>query len=397
MNNILHILINDESVGYNPADPSVYSFFADLKRPFIQIKNATQFAYLLSALPESTEIAIWVHPNASLKKSTNTDTPGEASMSSLALDNVDFNIISRYPDDVSKDLLTDLKKSAIKLGSLYKEIKDVKTVTVSSLRKKSKIGTISYSGINEQIDYAIIAALYDDEFSSLKEFLEDEKPILGFDTMKTYKLKNSDKRVLVDFQTRMGMVEATYLSTQIMSRFSPKYLIMVGVCGGRATKDVKLLDLIIPNKVFDYQSGKYDNGVFKPYLRVCNINNKKTISVSEQVLKSMEAYVNTPLKKKCKNITVHSKTLACGNIVVKTNGYLEDVISAFDEETQAVEMESFGVVRSTELIEDKRVIPIIIKSVMDYTEKDKNDSDKQNAAYLSACFAYFLIKDFLEV
>lgn len=109
----------------------------------------------------------------------------------------------------------------------------------------------------------------------------------------------------------------------------------------------------------------------------------------------MEDYVATPLKSKCKGIIVHNKTMACGNVVVKTDGYLEKTISAYDEETVAVEMESFGVVRTTELLEDKKVTPIIIKSVMDYTEKGKNDHDKANAAYFSACFTYFLVKDHL--
>jgi hypothetical protein len=65
----------------------------------------------------------------------------------------------------------------------------------------------------------------------------------------------------------------------------------------------------------------------------------------------MEEYVNAPLKSKCKKINIRSRTLACGNVVVKTDGYLEDVISNLDEETEGVEMESFGVVRTTELLE----------------------------------------------
>ncbi|MGZ4089230.1 MAG: 5'-methylthioadenosine/S-adenosylhomocysteine nucleosidase family protein [Bacteroidia bacterium] len=247
----------------------------------------------------------------------------------------------------------------------------------------------------EHCDYAIIAALYDDEYTSFKDFLEDEKIVDGFETMVIAKLKGSDKKVVIDFQTRMGMVEATYLSTQILARFSPKYLVMVGVCGGRASKGVKLLDIIIPNKVFDYQSGKYDKGEFKPYLRVCNINNKKAIASQKSILRAMEDHVATPLKAKCKTLVVHGKTMACGNVVVKTDGYLDKTISAFDEETVGVEMESFGVVRTTELVEDKKVTPIIIKSVMDYTEKGKNDQDKATAAYFSACFTYFLIRDHL--
>jgi len=395
MENTLHILINDESVGNNTTDPSVFSYFNVLQKPFIQVKDANQFDYLISSLPESTEVAIWIHPNASLKKLENVDTPGEASMTALALKEIEFTVISRYPDDVSKELLADINKTPIKLGSIYKEIKNAKTMTVGDIRSKGKISSTAVIPSYEHIDVAIIAALYEDEFKSLKEFVEEEKPVEGFETMKIVKFKDCDKKVLIDFQTKMGMVEATYLSTQILARFSPKYLIMVGVCGGRATKGINLLDILIPSKVFDYQTGKYENGDFKPYLRACNINNKKAIDAADKILKSMEEYVSTPLKEKCKRVTIRSKTLACGNVVVKTDGYLETVISAFDEETEGVEMESFGVVRTTELLEDKKVTPIIIKSVMDFTEKSKNDKDKAAAAYFSACFTYFLVKDYL--
>jgi nucleoside phosphorylase len=403
MENALHILINDESYDYavqdsndgNPDDKPVYKYFDVFQIPFIQVKDGKQFDYLIASLAESTKVVIWIHPNASIKKSLNTDTPGEESMKSLSVKGIDFNVVSRYPDDVSIEILEEIKKEPIYLGSLYKIINSAKMTTVGEIRSKGKISKTAVVPTYEHVDVAIIAALYEDEFESLKEFLEDDKPVIGFETMKIAKLKNSDKIVLIDFQTKMGMVEATFLSTQILARFSPKYLIMVGVCGGRATKGLNLLDILIPNKVFDYQTGKYENGEFKPYLRSCSINNKKAIAYSTDILKKIEEYVNTPLKEKCKAIKIRKKTLACGNVVVKTDGYLEDVVSAFDEETEGIEMESFGVVRTTELLEDKKVMPIIIKSVMDFTEKSKNDKDKSTAAYFSACYAYFLIRDYL--
>ncbi len=246
------------------------------------------------------------------------------------------------------------------------------------------------------VDIAVIAALYEGEYTSMRGFLEDAKKIDGFESLLYAKLKNSEKRILIDFQQKMGMVEATALSTIIIKQFSPKYLIMVGVCGGRASKGVKLLDLIIPSKVFDYQTGKYHNGEFKPYLRSCNINNKRVLAAKDEILKSIEDYVgHTPLKDKLKTISVHNKSMACGNIVVKTKDYIDNVISSADEETEGVDMESYGVARTSEMVENAKTTAIIIKSVMDYTDPDKNDKDKDNAAYFSACFTYFLIKDHL--
>lgn len=393
---MLHILINDES-NESPELYTVFSFFDDLRIPFIQVRNNNQFDYLINYLKDETEVAIWIHPNASQRKKQNANTPGEASAIALSIHKIEFQLISRYPDGVSQTLTSRLGKTVLDLNELSVAIRTVLPIRVAKLKESSEpiAETISFYERHSNIEVAIIAALYEDEFTSLLEFIDIIEDVPGFDTMKVGTLKKSDKKVVIDFQLKMGMVESTFLSTQIVSRFSPKYLIMVGVCGGRHSKDVKLRHLLIPSKVFDYQTGKYENGTFKPYLRVCNINNKKVIKAVDAIRKSMEEYVSTPLKPYCRELKVHDKTLACGNIVVKSDGYLEQDISQYDEETQGVEMESFGVVRTTELVEDKKVKPLIIKGVMDYTEKDKNDKDKANAAFLSACFTYFLIKDHL--
>jgi len=249
---------------------------------------------------------------------------------------------------------------------------------------------------SNDISIAIISALYDDEFENLKEFFIEESSVDGFETLKIAKIKGTDKRILIDFQEKMGMVDASALSTQIIAKFPLKYLIMTGVCGGRYSKDVRLLDLVIPNKVFDYQTGKFDNGVFKPYSRSCSINNKKAVSAIDNIRASMKEFVSgAGLKKKVNDFKVHSRSMACGSVVIKTNDFLEMDISSLDEEVQAVEMESYGVARAAELYRSKNVTPLIIKGVMDYTEKDKTDKNKTEAAYFSACFMYFLIKDYL--
>lgn len=395
----LHILINDESIG--DSQFSVFEFFATQRREFVQVKDANQFDYLIEALSPETEIAVWVHPNADAKKRSNLGTtPGEASISAMVTRKIEFNVVSRYPNDVSQEMLDSIGKRAIPLGSLYEKIDSVQTTTVARIRKASKDETSLSSApvapfAEVHVDVAIIAALYEDEYESMRDFLEDVQPVQGFQSMVVAKLKGTCIKVVVDFQATMGMVDAAYLSTQIVNMFSPKHLIMIGVCGGRATKGVKLLDILIPSKVFDYATGKFEQGVFKPYMRQGIIKNKKIRAASKDVLIKMLDHVPHTLKEKCQAINVHTKALACGNFVVKTDNYLENVISANDEETQGVEMESYGVVRVTELLENKHVEPIIIKAVMDYTEKDKTDTNKKDAAYFSACFTYFFVKDHL--
>ena len=244
-------------------------------------------------------------------------------------------------------------------------------------------------------DVAIIAAIYNDEFQNVREMVKDIKKVEGFETLKYCTLKNSNKKVLIDFQADMGMIDAACLSSQIVENFHIKYLIMIGVCGGRYSKDVRLCDVIIPDSIYDFQTGKYERGKFLPRPRPAKVNNKILVDCSDDIKEKIIKYTKkhfTPGLEKVRNINFHSKTLACGTMVVKTNGYLEGVAKK-DDDIVGIEMESFGVIKACENRKD--VTALVIKSVMDYTEVDKNDKDKAMAAYISCKFAYFLIKDHL--
>lgn len=406
MNHVLHIVINDESLMTNLEMP-MCKFLEDLNLHFLQIKDVRQFDKLLEYLPDEQEVMVWVHPNAEQKKVSSLPNSGEAAALALKTrKGIAFNLLSRYPSDIGSNFLKQIGKEAVNVTDVNTVIEDSMPQRVKDLRKPGEALPVKAEKIilpevpktlsEEVFDVAIIAALYDDEYTSLKEFLDIEEEIVpGFETLKKATVKGTDKRVLVDFQSKMGMIDAAVLSTQIVDRFKPSYLVMVGVCGGRAQKGVSLRDILIPQKVFDYQSGKYEAGVFKPYMRAVELKNKKISTYYDDVLKKMKDYVQIPSKEECGKIKVHKRSLACGNVVVKTTGYLDGEIARYDEEVEGVEMESFGVVRAAVLAYSCNVQPIIIKAVMDYTEMDKSDKDKAGAAYYSACFAYFLIKDYL--
>ena len=53
-------------------------------------------------------------------------------------------------------------------------------------------------------------------------------------------------------------------------------------------------------------------------------------------------------------------------------------------------MESYGIARACELVNDGKSIPIIVKSVMDNTQ-DKDDNAKTYAAWTSAKFLEYVI------
>lgn len=175
--------------------------------------STEEFQSLLnSKLPRLTKLLIILYWN-------NKEPKSLAEIRQISLDNglrepLKWNI---------SDILSRIKGQAILIKGKWSITIAGTEFLHSSEVIKNKKGKPNYQiekKENDHFDVAIIAALYDDEYTSLKEFLEEETPIAGFETMVKAKLKGSDKIVLVDFQTRMGMVEATYLSTQILAKFS---------------------------------------------------------------------------------------------------------------------------------------------------------------------------------
>lgn len=248
-------------------------------------------------------------------------------------------------------------------------------------------------------DVVIVTALFEKEFEQVKHIINiDEKTSkrVGTTSTKYGKLKNSNLSVIVDYQQKMGVVDASILAASLTAKYNPKLLVMTGVCGSRTTKNVNIGDIIIPNEVYDYQTGKYEDGVYKPYSYRAPIE-PALISYArewkDEIMRSIEDSSETQ-RQKIKTTEVHFDIMACGSLVIKTDGVLENIAESLDEKTVAVEMESYGIARICNLDPYKNTTKsIIIKGSMDGTGISKSDDPKEWAAQISAKFAHhYLIK-----
>ena len=97
----------------------------------------------------------------------------------------------------------------------------------------------SKPGLKKGLDFAILTALYEDEFQIYKEHCEtipdritsncyDSKFIRKVDRVKD----DYEKNFALIHQEQMGLVDAAIYSTQIVDKIDPKFLLMGGVCGG---------------------------------------------------------------------------------------------------------------------------------------------------------------------
>lgn len=276
-------------------------------------------------------------------------------------------------------------------------------------------------------DYAIITALYENEYEAVEKLFESDHEIFktGTTIYKSGKLKNTDIKVVSCFATKTGMVEASIIATEMIHLFSPKYIFMPGVCGG--AEDTKFGNVIVAEKVFIFQKGKVsdlkeeaENGDQKIRIyykneeidknkvtdhagKKINIIVEKFESESETIdidtelvtllkpeLKNIENKINEPYAEHEK-IEVQLEPMACSMMVINKEDYFDETILPIERKTKAVEMESYGIARASKIANGGKTKSLIFKSVMDKT-KLKDDSYKKKAAYTSAQFLKHLLE-----
>ena len=266
------------------------------------------------------------------------------------------------------------------------------------------------------IDIAIITALYYNEMEKIKDVFElsNNKHKISIGNYSGYMFSCGDKNIVAVSQAEMGMVDAAILTSEIINRFKPKYVIMPGVCGGSSKTSVG--DIVISTKVESFFNGKltdygFENDNFqeqfdtelleniKPEIKFVEQDERKGIIQDiENILRQSQKYTIQYHKFYNKELNFHVEPTACSPFVINKKGFFEDYIKSIDRKMIAVEMEGYGMARAVKLSKtDSKAI--LIKCVMDKTEdKDKDingttpDENKDYAALVSALFVKRLIE-----
>lgn len=302
----------------------------------------------------------------------------------------------------------------------------IKDGTESSLSNEN---TIINKNERSDIHYAIITALYEDEFLEVEKFFDWE----AIEDTKTIRYRigslkgNKNKKVVAAVQNKTGMIDAAILATHIVETYKPKYLLMPGVCGGIPT--LPLGSIIIASGVFTFQRGKISdykdskgkivNEFFDSREQLIDLSqiydkNKNHLKVSiekfependlieidllvkskiDSSVESISFKINEPYKLEGnKKIKIVFEKMACSSMVIDKTDYFNDNIKPIDRKVVGVEMESYGIARACQFANDGQTKFLIFKSVMDNTVR-KRDNSKSLAAYTSALFLKYLLED----
>ena len=204
-------------------------------------------------------------------------------------------------------------------------------------------------------------------------------------------------KIVTARQSEMGMTAAGVLTMKMISIFKPKYVIMVGIAAGIAHKktvDQIYGDVVVPNVVWDYSSGKFvsaANASLK-FGGVGFIPRPHFVNTDEVMLEAVEHAMHSE-ENEC---FVHIGPMACGSTVVANSEVVNKQIHSQYVNTVAVDMESYAVMYAVKQAPTPRPRGLVIKSVCDYADEEKSDQYQKFAAYTSAQFAKILYEKYLE-
>ncbi|EKN3458723.1 response regulator [Yersinia enterocolitica] len=252
-------------------------------------------------------------------------------------------------------------------------------------------------------DVAIVTALEDPELDELLKLVQEPiKFVLEGHSYYRFSIKNkSNKKISIVCASaeRMGLSWSASLTTRIINKFSPKYIIMTGICAGVDGK-TDLGDIIVGDPVWDWGAGKLSEKsgekIFLPDPHQLPLNRKlkegfKLISKDAQFMKSL------PLTWSGNGITkipsLKIAPMACGSSVISTQ-LVVDEINEDHRKLTAIEMESYGVMAASHAYD----IPcVVIKSVCDFGNTKKSDDVQKYSSYTSASVAVNFIQNHLSI
>jgi nucleoside phosphorylase/CheY-like chemotaxis protein len=256
--------------------------------------------------------------------------------------------------------------------------------------------------LNYDYDIAIVTALHYPELEQVltldanwEEFKYGNDATLYYEG--TFKEGEKSFKVVATSSPQMGMVATSTLCMKLIHNFRPRYLFMTGIAAG-VKGEVNFGDILVADQTYDGTNGKITtNGSgekgFSP--------NPTPISLDPDIKEKIRSYQtkskyffelkerwqgnkpDTDLKLKIGPVVSVPYVIQNKEELISLKGHQRKLIG--------LEMETFGMFYSANNGFNPKPIPISIKSVCDFGDKEKADNYQKYASYTSARFMYDFI------
>lgn len=237
----------------------------------------------------------------------------------------------------------------------------------------------------ETYNFLVVAALQEElnEFYKLEKSFSKKIEKEGGAFEVEFEFNGNNIKILTFSPNNMGMpINATFLM-DIILKHNPIYTFMIGTCACLNDKH-QIGDVLVPDRIFSYESGKYENGKFMPDYFAHSTSGK--LRKQAELLKSM-------IGKKQFSV-IADEDFCSGAAVVDDIKIVEKIKRIGSRKLSGLDMESYAIACMNTLFKGEKEL-LVIKGISDFA-KQKSEAEKKGNKELakknSAKFTLQLIK-----
>lgn len=312
--------------------------------------------------------------------------------------------------DIPSNINTSLRRYAGLVSPSHKGPPILWSLTPDGLNKLRLLSGLPLkSGIDIrefEADIGIICALEFPEFAAvIKAFNENSWTELS-DPRYTHVYRESSIktcsgesiRIIGTTSTSMGLTAASIATTQLIMRFKPRIVVMIGIAAGTRSGGKQFGDILAADPSIDYNSGKVvdENGIrgFQPDPYPIGLNPRLRSILGRYrgdhpVFEKIRKHWKGPVPPKINNL--HVGPLGAADQVIDDASRILEIQKNW-RKLIGVEMETYGVYRAAYEAPEPKPRVVSFKSVCDFAA-EKTDSWQEYAAYSAATFAYEFFKN----
>jgi nucleoside phosphorylase len=232
----------------------------------------------------------------------------------------------------------------------------------------------------------LVAAALQEELNEFYEMNRKFKQRVATDGS-AYEISFTRNKNLIKIITytpnKMGMPFNAAAIMNIVNIHKPKYTLFIGTCAGLTNQKRKCGDVLVPFRVFSYESGKYEKGGFSP--------DYVTYETGEVLRREAEVLKN---RRRGKTFDVFTDEDFCsGAAVIDDETKRSEIIKNSGRKATGLDMEAFAIACINSIVDADQEL-LVIKGISDFAlNKSTNESEggKKKAMKNAADFAFELI------
>ncbi|MCL2386994.1 MAG: hypothetical protein FWC89_05500 [Defluviitaleaceae bacterium] len=194
----------------------------------------------------------------------------------------------------------------------------------------------------------------------------------------------------------MGMVATTGLTMDIIHKYKPEYVAMIGMAASLEGRNHHGYgDILVPSSILDYGSGKIvedsksgKSFLFEPYMLDLDaglMNKLKNFKRAQDVHRDIKDLFGRVATTPNTELKLDIGVMASGSAVVASKGFSDEMITPQHRKIIGIDMEIYGMFHACRY-NDTECKPkcFAMKSVVDYADNEKSDKFHDYACFVSA-------------